>query len=73
MTIVSQERRSFAVGEGKGKLLLVLYADTAPASLEISGTDIGLTDDDIAVGSMLLTPGKRYIYNEAGAFVETSW
>jgi len=74
MTIISQERKSFKTGDLPGSVYVVLYNATAPSSLSMDGEDIGLTDgDEIAVGSMLLTPEKRYIYGDAGAFVELSW
>ena len=58
--------------DGKPVINFTLWDDTTPASLTITGADFGRTEE-IAVGSFLLTPSKRYIFGESGAFVELGW
>lgn len=52
------------------RVMAVILADEAPASLEITGADVdGLNDDDvIAAGSVLITPSENYIAFEDGVF-----
>lgn len=66
MVIISEERKT------PSTVNVTLWNDETPESLDITGADIGLADD-IAVGSFMLTPGKRYIYGEEGEFVELEW
>ena len=51
---------------------VVIVADETPASLEIDGSDVDEMGeyDVIAVGSVLITPGKNYIAFEDGTFTE---
>ena len=72
MFIVSQERITFSNGQNNGLVNVMLYSDTEPNSLELTGADIGI-DGDICPGSILLTPSARYIYSEEGEFTQVTW
>lgn len=67
------EERFITFSNGKSVTNFTLWNDTTPASLDITGADIGRPDDEIACGSFLLTPYKRYAMNESGSFVEIKW
>lgn len=66
MTVINEERKTY------NSCVYTLWNDTTPASLELDKDDLGL-QDNIAVGSFLLTPAKRYIYGEGGSFIELGW
>ena len=76
MFIVSQERITFDTTQNNetkaGLVNVMLYSDTEPNTLELTGADIGI-DGDICPGSILLTPSARYIYSEEGAFTQVTW
>lgn len=52
------------------RVMAIILADEAPASLEITGADVDGLDDEavIAAGSVLITPSENYIAFEDGVF-----
>lgn len=51
---------------------VLLLSDETPESLEITGADVDLLNDDdvIAIGSVLITPEANYIAFEDGVFTQ---
>ncbi len=66
------EGRDVVKADGTVTKRVVLLSDSAPASLTVTGADVaGLNSDDvIAVGSVLITPGANYIAFADGVFTE---
>lgn len=58
--------------DNKLRARVVIVAETAPASLSISGADVAELGPDyvIAAGSLLITPGANYIAFTDGVFTE---
>ena len=52
---------------------MLIWSDTTPASLDITGDDVGYANAEILPGSVLITPSKRYVMGEAGSFTEITW
>jgi hypothetical protein len=66
------EGRDVVKADGTVTKRVVLLSDETPASLTVTGADVaGLNSDDvIAVGSVLITPGANYIAFADGVFTE---
>lgn len=58
--------------DNKLRARVVIVAETAPASLSISGADVEELGPDyvIAAGSLLITPAANYIAFADGVFTE---
>lgn len=66
------EGRDVVKADGTVTKRVVLLSGETPASLTVTGADVaGLNSDDvIAVGSVLITPGANYIAFADGVFTE---